>query len=358
MSLATFNGNSAPRVRVQVPAWGCWWAGIDLAEPVEVSGAAVLELASTPLACTVLSGGVADGRAAYRAVSGAGGWGKAITKKSYNDDSGVALSKVLGDVARDVGETIADVPTTRLGPHYARPAGYAYEVLNLLAPKNWYVDFAGVTRIGKRPTVAYTGGAPRVRNSPALGVIDLAVDTLDGIAPGMTIDGSLPATDVEIDLTPERLTARVYAGDRAGALDSQRLEAIAQVIAALDPRARYRGSYEYRVVTLAGNRLNLQPVRIASGLDDLAAVPVRGPAGVSATVMLGETVVVTFLDADPSRPCVIAHDERDAPGWMPLFVELGATGLLPVACMTDPVQAGPFSGTIIGMPARRIKAGI
>jgi hypothetical protein len=355
VSLGTFAGNACARARVNVPAWGCWWAGVDLAEPETVAGATSLVLAGQAMACAVMSGGAADGRAAYRAVSGAGGWGKAITKKSYLDDSGVALSKVLGDLAREVGETIADVPNTRLGPHYARPDGYAYEVLNLLAPKNWYVDFAGVTRIGQRPTAAYSGDAPRVRRDPYLGVIDLAVDKLDGLLPGVTIDGSQPATDVEYDLTPDRLTARVYAG--AGSSTTARLELYAQLLAGLDPRARYRGCFEYRVVTTSGNRFNLQPVRLATGLDDLAAVPVRGPAGVSATVTLGETVLVVYVDADPSRPCVIAHDERDAPGWMPLFVELGGEGLLPVACATDPIVAGPFGGTIVGVP-RRIRAGL
>jgi hypothetical protein len=355
MSLGTFAGNTCTRARVNVPAWGCWWVGVDLSEPETVAGATSLVLAGQAMVCTVMSGGAADGRAAYRAVGGAGGWGKPVAKKSYSDDSGVALSKVLSDLAREVGETIADVPSTRLGPHYARPECSAYEVLNLLAPKNWHVDFAGVTRIGQRPTVAYAGDAPRVRRDPYIGVIDLAVDTLDGLLPGATVDGSQPATDVELELTPDRLTARVYAG--AGSTTTARLELYAQLLAGLDPRARYRGCFEYRVVTLAGNRLNLQPVRLASGLDDLAAVPVRGPAGVSATVMLGETVLVAFVDADPSRPCVVAHDERDAPGWMPLFVELGGDGLLPVACATDPIVAGPLSGTIIGVP-RRIRAGL
>lgn len=355
MSLATFGGVACTKARVQVPAWGCWWAGVDLAEPEALTGAQTLSLAGTALACTVASGGAANGRAAYRAVSGAGGWGRVVAKKSYNDDSGIALSKILGDLARDVGETITDIPDTRLGPHYARPECRAYEVLNLLAPKNWYVDFAGVTHIGQRPASVYSSGAARTRVSPMVGVIDLAVDTLDGLVPGVSVDGNRPATDIDIELTPDRLTARVYYSAQHSS--SRMLEAMAECLAALDPRARYRGCYEYRVVTLEGNRLNLQPVRVASGLDDLEAVPVRGPAGVGATVTLGETVLVVFVDADPSRPCVVAHDERDSPGWMPLFVELGGAPLLSVACQTDPVVCGPFAGTIIGVP-RRIKAGL
>lgn len=329
MSTATFAGATAPSVRVNVPAWGCWWAGVDLAEPETVSGAVSLVIAGQAMACAVVSGGVAHGRAAYRAVGGAGGWGKAVPAKPYADDSGVALSKVLSDVAREVGETIADVPSTRLGPHYARPACKAYEVLNLLAPRNWYVDFAGVTHIGQRPATTYTGSAPRTRVAPGVGVIDLAVESLEGLVPGVSVDGSLPATDIEIDLSPSRLTARVYAS--ALSSTTERLEAMAQVLAALDPHARFRGLFEYRVVLQTGDRFALQPVRVATGLPDLDNVPARGPAGIRATVLPGEQVLVAFIDADPSRPCVVAHDAWDSPGWMPLFVELGGPGAVGVA---------------------------
>lgn len=345
MSLATLSTSAVTRCRVQVPAWGCWWAGVDLAEPAAITGTVALTIAGTAMTCTKIGGGAANGRAAYRMVSGAGGWGKDTPKKSYADDSGVKLSKVLGDLAREVGETLGTVPTTRLGPRYARPAAPAYETLNALAPKNWYVDFAGVTHIGARSSAAYTGNAPRVRVDPAIGVIDLAVDSLAQFLPGVTVDGSLPATDVEIDLTPERLTARVYANAQSST--SARLEAMAEVLAALDPRARFRTLYEYRVVVQVGDRLNLQPVRVADKLDDLAGVPVRGPAGIGATVLPGETVVVAFLGGDPSRPCVIAHDERDAPGWMPLAMVLGGPVALPIAYQGSTAQCGPFGGAVL-----------
>jgi hypothetical protein len=340
VSLGTLSGQTLTRARLQAGAWGLWWVGCDLAEPEALAGAAALQLADQAFAGTIVSGAAVNGRAAYRMVGGAGGWGKILPKRSYNDDGGVRLSKVLGDAAREVGETLADVPATLLGPHYARPEAPAYELLNLLAPKNWYVDFAGVTHIGKRPATTYTGSAPRVRVDPQLGVIDLAVDSLAGLVPGVQVDGSQPATDVEFDLTPERLTARIYAGRRASAT-SRRLEAQAKILAALDPRARYRGTFEFRVVLPAGNRLHLQPVRVSSGLDDLAAVPVRFTPGVFPRMTPGATVMVAFADADPSRPYVFAGEERDAPGWMPIALELGDADLRPVARLGD--MAGPYA---------------
>jgi hypothetical protein len=354
MSITTLNGASVTRARAPVPAWGRWWADLDLAEPVDQSGAAALVVAGQAMAGTIVSGGAANGRAAYRVVGGAGGWGRNLPAKSYNDDGGVRLRTVLGDAAAEVGETIADVPNTLLGPHYARPAAPAYELLNLLAPRNWHVDFAGVTRIGLRAATTYTGTAPRVRVDTLARVIDLAVDSVTGLVPGVQVDGHEPATDVEFNLTPERLTARVY---YAASPLAARLRAWAEILAGLDPRARYRGTFEYRVVTQAGERLNLQPVYAASNMPDLANVPVRLAPGVKALHALGSLVLVAFADADPSRPAVIAGDAADAPGWMPLQLELGGPAALGVARVGDKVICGPYAGVIVEGSAR-IKAAL
>jgi hypothetical protein len=250
---------------------------------------------------------------------------------------------VLGDAAAAAGETIADVPATLLGPHYARPKAPASELLNLQASQNWYVDFAGVTRIGQRPATTYTGTAPRVRVDPLAQVIDLAVDSIAGLVPGVRVDGHEAATDVHLELDPERLTARVY---YAASPLSQRLKAWADILLGLDPRARYRGTFEFRVVTQAGERLNLQPVYAASKMPDLANVPVRLAPGVKAQHLLGSLVMVAFADADPSRPYVFAGDEPDAPGWHPLALELGGPATLGIAYQGSPVQAGPFAGAV------------
>jgi hypothetical protein len=343
MSLATLNGASVTRARVHVPAWGRWWADLDLAEAVTQSGAAALVVAGQAMAGTIVSGGAANGRAAYRVVGGAGGWGRTLPAKPYNDDGGVRLRTVLGDAAAEAGETLADAPATLLGPHYARGEGPASVVLNTLASQNWYVDFAGVTRIGQRAATTYAGTAPRVRVDPLARVIDLAVDSIAGLAPGVQVDGMRPATDVEFNLDPKRLTARVY---YATAPLTRSLEVQRQLLELLDPRARYRASFEYRVVTQSGERLNLQPVYAASKMPDLANVPVRLAPGVKAKHLLGSLVMVAFADADPSRPYVFAGDAADAPGWMPIELELGDAAAFGIAYQGSPVQAGPFGGAV------------
>lgn len=323
--MITLAGTPSSRGRVQIPAWGTWWADVDLVDDVALSGRVTLEVADATLVGTVVSGGVSDGRASYRVVGGAGGWGAELPARGYADDAGVTLAAVLADLARETGESVEGVsPLTRLGPHYARATAPAYVTLASLAPRAWYVDGGGVTRLGARPAVEYAGDAPRVRVDPAGQIVELAVDEgLESLVPGVEVDGASPATDVEWSWDGPRLLARVWTGVRP----SRRLDAWRRVYDALDPRRAYRGVYEFRVVTQSGDALNLQPVRAASGMPDLARVPWRpGVPGVRADVTLGELVVVAFLDADPSRPVVIAHEAPGAPGWAPAALEIGGTG--------------------------------
>lgn len=360
MSLATLtHGSSSSAVtscRVQVPAWGRWWADVEAQSPIAIDegGSVVLTLAGVPMTGSVVAGREANGRAAYRIVSGSGGWSSDVSPRSYHDGGGVAVATILTDVAAVVGEELgSSLPPTRVGEHYAVSGGPASRVLHDLALRAWYVDFGGVTQIGARSSYTYDGTATRLDPKPIEGVVTLLAEDIAGLVPGVEVDGRPPATDVEYSLTPDRLTVRVYSGPRS----SRDLDAMRRVFDAIDPRRAYRAAYEYRVVTQSGDALNLQPVRSSAGMPDLERVPARLPPGVRATFLPGSLVTVMFLDGDPSRPRVFTGDDDGAPGWMPLTLELGDTPTLGVARITDTVIAGPWPGTITSASAR-IKAGV
>jgi len=358
MSLASLNGSSVARASVTVPGFGAWWADVDLVDGPELAkgAAAELVLADITLLGAVVGGGVTEGKGAYRIVGGRGGWGRTLKRKPYLDDAGVKVSRVLADLAKDAGETLGPLPTTRLGPHYARREEPAYLTLNHLAPRAWYVDFAGVTQLGTRPTVEYTGDAPRVGDDKRADLVELATETLAGLIPGAVVDERKPATDVEYVLEETRLTARLFARTRL----NERLELMRSLIAGLFPALAFGGVWEYRVVSEAvgGKRYNLQAVRTASGMPDLQRVPVRpGMSGITAKVKPGALVLVVFADNDPSRPQLVAHDATDAPGWMPLELQLGEDPALGIARHGDKVQAGPYLG-VITSASTRIKAGL
>ncbi len=326
MSDGAVNGAPASRMRWQLGRHGTWWVDVNLTEPeVFAAGAHVtVKLADATGQGTIVSGGALHGAAAYRIVGGAGGLGRELPPgPPYVNDAGVKASLVWRDVLAACSETAGTLPTALLGRHYARAKSFGYETLNLLAPAAWRVDLAGLVHANAWPESTYTGDGVRVREDPAAGVVEVATDQILALVPGVSVDGGSAATDVEWNLDASRITARVYT--RRGL--SRMLEAQRRVILALFPEMRYRGSFEYRVTTQTGERLNLQPARVASGMPTLARVPVRpGVAGFKSTVKLGELVIVTFVDADPSRPNVIAHDAPDAPGWYPELTEFGEDG--------------------------------
>jgi hypothetical protein len=353
MASVELNGNACNSALLTVPGVGLWYAVVELTEPVTVSGAVTLRMLDTSWSGYVIAGGVVDGRARYRIVAGAGGWGSTLPPRAYANDAGLTVATMLRDVASEAGESILSPPSDRKGPHFNRPSGPASFALNLLVPRGWYAQADGVVAFGARPALPLSS-LPVVARNPEARYVELAAsDTLAGLLPGTATEYGT-AADAELELGPDGLRARLYVANRPG----RRAQAYARLIDALIPGLRFRGLFEYRIVTQSGERLNLQPVRSRSELPDLARVPVRmGIPGARATHSPGAQVLVTFLDGDPTRPAVVGFDAADSPGWMPLTLELGGPLPLGVARITDPAVCGPFAGVITGGSAR-VKAGL
>jgi len=345
---ATLNGHRATRARVQVPAWGAWYCDVSLdgEHTLAAGSAATLVVADATFKGAVLSGGPYQGRSEYRLVGGKGGWGKTIPKKSYANDAGVKLGTVLTDAATAVGETLSltsTETTTRVGPAWVRPEGPASRALELLSSQSWYVDEAGVTRLGKRASSPLAVKATRTAVDLARGTITLATDTIATIKPGTIVDG-LEAVDVAYEVNADTGVRTTIWGKRGAS--SRAASSLLTLLNQLDPDRAYRGVWEYRVVTTSGKRLNLQPVRVSTGMPDLVRVPVMpGLSGCDADVKLGSRVLVGFIDSDPARPVVLSFEDAEGEGFVPTTITF-AKGVLGVARMTDPVLAGPFAGTI------------
>lgn len=354
MAAVTLNGHAASAALLTIPGVGLWYAGVDLTDAAALSGAVTLSVLGTDFSGFVVSGGVVDGRARYRIVAGAGGWGKDLPPRAYASDAGLAVAKLVADAASEAKEPApVGAPTATLGPHFNRPKLPASFVLNLLAPRAWYARADGVIAFGARPALPASALPVTARNPAARSVTLALADSAAGILPGIACEYGT-AADVELELSEAGVRARLYASTSR----TRRAQAFARLLAAHDPGARFRGVHEYRVVTQSGERLNLQPVRSRADLPDLARVPVRaGVPGVKATHAPGSQVLVAFLDGDPSRPAVVGFDDPEQPGWHPLFLELGAAPTLGVARITDTAQCGAFSGVITGA-STRIKAGL
>ncbi len=138
----------------------------------------------------------------------------------------------------------------------------------------------------------------------------------------MVVDG-LTAVDVQHDVSADGgLRSTVWGGPIGSAAESMR-----KLVQALDPDRNFRGVSEYRIDTRSGARLNLQPVRVSSGMPYIKNVPVWfGLPGASATPPLGSIAYVTFADADPSRPGVVGFEDGAASSGLELITDGVGTG--------------------------------
>lgn len=333
MGLSTLSGKSVTHALAALPAWGCWYAEATIDGEHTLAGAVDLVLADLTLKGFVLSGGPDKGRSYYRIVGGKGGWGKTLKAKSYANDASVTATTVLGDAAKEAGETL-DATTvaasSRVGPAFVRPAGPASRVLEMVSPSSWYVGEDGVTRLGRRAAKDLTAKATRVTPlDKARGKVVLAAESIATIVPGVKVDG-LEAVDVHHEVTPKGLRSTIWG--RRGAGTSRRLESMRKIVDALDPDRAFRAMWEYRVVTQEGERLNLQPVHVSFGMPDLRRVPVHpGISGAKSMATLGSRVVVAFLNADPGRPVVVGFESPDGSGFKPIDVSLDATTFVKLA---------------------------
>jgi hypothetical protein len=360
MSTATLSGHNVLRTRVNLPAWGIPWLEASLDVEAALTGRVSPAVADLTLVGTVMSGGAGPvGRSSFRVAAGAGGWGKKIPAKSYANDAGVKASTVLIDAASACGETIDPTtlppPETRIGPSWAREEGPAARTLEQLAPSAWYVrESDGMTVIGKRPATVLTTPVTVLGVDRARRIVTLSAESIAAIVPGVVVEG-IEAVDVQHELAPGAGLVTTIWG--AGiTTTSRRLTLLRGLLDQLDPSRRFRGVYEYRIVSQELERLNLEPVRVSTGMPPLQRVPVRpGIPGAKGEHAEGATVLVQFVDASPGRPIVTGFEEADGGGFAApsLSIDadeilLGAAALLGAARQTDPVVAGPFAGTITG----------
>lgn len=358
LTRATLADKRATSARLEISGWGCPYADVVVDGEATLRGRVDLAIGDLAMKATVLAGGTSTGakRSSFRLVAGNAGWGQTIAKKDYGTDAGVKLATVLKDAADDCGEQL-DVTTVsssaRVGPKFVRPEGPACRLLELLAEGAWYVDLDGVTKIGRRPATPLTTVIPHVAPlDRALGMIALAPTSIAKLVPGVVVDG-LEAVDVIHTISGKGgLRTTLYAKRGAGL--SRRLAAERAKFEQLFPELRFAGTYEFRVITREGSRLNLQPVLRSTGMPDLRRVPIRpGLAGSKSDLQEGARVLVCFIHSDPGRPNVFAVEDSDGEGWKPLLTEIDAQTVIKLGAGVRPaIAAGDLAGIFPCVPTQ------
>lgn len=361
---AAVNGQRLTELRLMVGLSGPWVAECDFEAEPDVSGRVRLEVGALALSGTVdqAANGVFGMRRKARIVGGAGGWARSVEPKAYHNDAGVKARLIAEDAARAVGETLGDIVprAERVGKDYVRQVGPASRALeDVLGGVPWWVDYEGVTHAGARPSEELSASAYEVlAYDPRERVATLAVDDPGAVRVGSIltkrIERPQAVRSLELRVTPDELRLRAYCGGLEGGY-GQATDLLRAIIARVTD-AKLFGAYRYRVVRMAGERVELQSVRNLVGLPDLLPISMwPGVAGVHAELAPGAEVLVQFLEGDRAQPIVTAFAGKDGAGFVPTQLMLGGAGGAPAARQGDAVEVllppAVFSGTINGQPA-------
>lgn len=361
----TLDGRRATAVSLHVPSRGVWFADVDLDGDATLEGAVEVVVGSLTLTGTIAPAfsGVFQLGARYRVLGGAGGWSKPVDARHYHNDAGIKLSTVLGDLAREVGETISvqSAADVVIGVDFVRERAPARRTLEALlsADASWWVRYDGITEVGARAVVDVGAGVEILDYDPRTRLATLSADDFAPVVIGSRLTARLTAPVVvrELDAEAKGSSLRFVAwcGDDAGddGRGARALRALTR-----DPRRAFFGVYRYRVVSQAetDGRLTLQAVRKLAGLPDVLPVSAwPGIAGASSQPQLGAIVVVAFFEGDPAQPFVTHYEPSEGAGFLPVSSTIDASGTVHIGPSAVAVQlAGGSDAVAPGAEAGRV----
>lgn len=325
------NGVRATMVQLLMPFFGVWVADVDLDPdlPTIPSGKVALTIGTSSLVGTVdaRSSGKFGEKGKARVVAGGGGWEKTIGPQPFDNKVAVLSSSVLASTAAEVGEQVVDTAPVNFGRHYIRHAGPASSVL---AGRDWYVNAEGVTIVGPRALVPMTPAIEVLGWDPIEQRAELASDA--PIFPGtILVDpkfGPVTVRDVAQTFSSSGARAKAWCSSLTPKSPGGRVAQALSAFAKQAVGASFVRKYRYRIVEQeADKRFVLQAVKPTTGIPDVLPIAYwPAVAGLKCEVGPGTTVVVEFLEGDPSLP-IVTHYETDA---IPVQVTLG-TAVRPAA---------------------------
>lgn len=317
---------------VVIPYSGAWFADLMFAAPLEATGRVTIEIGSMRLVGTVdpVASGTRGEQSFARIVAGAGGWATLVTPQYYHADNGVRALLIAQDAARIAGETLGTFTPSAdtVGIDYARQVGPASRVLEAACGSaSWWVDFDGVTQVGTRTTSpAPAASYELIEYDPRQRIATLALDDISLIGVGSVLTDALdtPQTVRDVTLRLSEETVRVIAWTGEPAHTRGRLAGIVEAVieSILDRRAY--GLRKCRVIRVASDRVEVQPVRASMGLPEMLPISMwPGVAGIHATLTPGSEVLVQFVDGDRSQPVITHYVGKGGGGWVPVTIDIG-----------------------------------
>lgn len=322
---ANVDGHTLLSVKLCIPNIGPWWADVVFEAAPDVEGSVSLVVGELTLSGTIRTAGTFGLQRSARIVAGAGGWGELVEASHYHSDSGVSARTVAEDAARLVGESLGSFNpgAAIVGVDYARQSGAASRVLeDVIGGVPWYVDYDGLTQVGARTSGEVDASSYEVISvDPKEELIVLGVDDLSSVVVGSVVSERLdvPVTIHELRIEVNADQARVV-GFFGGSLTSRgRLAGLMKSLVKRATEERLFGLYEFRVVSMSSDRVELQSVEPGvSGLSDARPISMRpGAPGCHGELTPGTLVLVQFINGLRTRPVITQFEGKDGEGWTP-----------------------------------------
>jgi hypothetical protein len=291
---------------LHVPESGSWVLEVEHDLPTGVpapSGKVACLVGDTPFVGTVdpSASGVFGTRARARVV-GAAEWSTALPKRDFQNPAGVTSLVVISATAAELGIPAVVAVPELIGPHFARVAGPASQVLGR---SGWWVSSAGVTTVGPRPPSApgldffLSEFDPLSRMAKAT--------SLSPVMPGMIVPsldfpaGALRVREVTQTWNADGATASLWLGDLATTTaQGPRLANAIQAMAISAMRPELLTHYAYTVVGQTPNGGYMLQSEVRGPVPD--AMPVvhwPGVPGFSCKLTPGSKVLVGFRGREP-----------------------------------------------------------
>ena len=313
MSTITINGARVSACSITMPYYGAWVADVDVVGSAEIASPVSLVVGDLTLVGTVVRQAGFTGDRKARIVGGGGGWGNTIPSRSYSHVIGVKASTIVGDAAREAGESIVLENDRTLGLLYAREEAPAERALNLVVGNEWWIDPAGVTQTKARVSLPVVAPFTLVSRNGALDQFEIATESIAGWLPGRTFSSpTVPEPQTISSVTIEasndgKIRLRVLGTSVA----IERLRtSIRAIIRAEIAALSYGVTWEYTIAPSLGmpgvtKTVDVVPVA-GSIMPAITKVPLSPGLGDVAPPLAGAKCRVRFVNGNPWQPEVVS----------------------------------------------------
>lgn len=193
--LASVDGQRITYALIRIPYSGAWVADLDVDTDKTITGKVETRVGNLSMTGTVdprFSGAFAM-NTKLRVVAGNGKIDAVLKAKDYANDASIKAQTVVADIVREAGEILDPdySDTMRFGPHYARESAPASRLLRQMVGSRWWVDLAGVVRIGDRPRSEVPGDYEILDFDPRTKIATVSTDNPESIRIGSVLRGRL-----------------------------------------------------------------------------------------------------------------------------------------------------------------------